>query len=421
MYFSIRLLLCTVFVFCLLDPNTEAKRSFGGGSRSSYPSSRGLSGSHSSHRYPSGGGHSYPSSGGLSGGGHSYPSSGGLSGGGHSYPSSGGLSGGSHSYPSSGTKPQSHGYPSSGGIAGQRGGSHSYPGSGGLSGSGSRPQSHYPSSGNTHTSYNSHTTVHHHYNYAPPQQIRYTSSSGVMTYPVYHSPPPTYVYQYRDSGSRYGTLLAGLALFNLGALAGVAGSAAYAHSHGSGGSQYKPQPGEVCKFGLKKNNGDYEETRIDCQIITSFILSSSGDNQNSPTNNANNTTVTTTTVTNVTTVNSNNPAVVPLTPMGGDVMLPNGTLVPVNNTSTSSVTVTTTTTNTTTITNALDVKGDPIQVTSGMKCYVIRITPVNNMKKTIDCGVLQAYAEQSLKRNSALRNIPSVTVLATFIIAFIVY
>ncbi|XP_026758047.1 uncharacterized protein LOC113517545 [Galleria mellonella] len=419
MYLPLRVLLCTIFVICLLDPVTDAKRSYGGGgSRHSYPSSHGLSGSHSSHRYPSGGlsggGHSYPSSGGLSGGGHSYPSSGGLSGGGHSYPSSGGLSG-------SGSKPQSHGYPSSGG-------SHSYPSSGGLSGSGSRPQSHgYPSSGNTHTTYNSHTTVHNHYHYSPPQQIRYTSPSGAMSFPVYHSPPPTYVYQYKDSGSKYGTLLAGLALFNLGALAGVAGSAAYAHSHGSGSSQYKPQPGEVCKFGLRNNNGDYEETRIDCQIITSFIFQSQGGNQNNPTNSvANNTSVTTTTVTNVTTVNGN-PEPVPLTPVGGEMMLPNGTLVPANttlnaatNTSTSSVTVTTTTTNTT-ITNALDVKGKPIEVTSGMKCYVIRTTPVSNMRKTIDCGLLQAYADQSLKRNSAVRNIPTISLLATFILTFVVY
>ncbi|KAM3963144.1 LOW QUALITY PROTEIN: uncharacterized protein ACR2FA_002906 [Aphomia sociella] len=412
MYLSIRVLLCAVFVISLLDTATEAKRSFGGGSRHSYPSSHGSSGTHSSHRYPSGG---------LSGGGHSYPSSGGLSGTGskpqsHGYPSSGGMSGAG-----------SHGYPSSGGLSGG-GGSHGYPSSGGLSGAGSRPQSHgYPNSNKP--IHISHTTVHNHYHYSPPQQIRYSSPSGPMSFPVYRSPPPTYVYQYKDSGSKYGTLLAGLALFNLGALAGVAGSAVYAHSHGSGSSQYKAQPGEVCKLGIRNTNGDYEETRIDCNIITSFIFQEQANTQNNTTNNASNTTITTTTVTNVTTVNMTNPAqTVPLTPLGGEIMLPNGTLVPANTTingaanttSTSSVTVTTTTTNTT-LTNALDVKGKPVEVKSGMKCYIIRTTPVTNMRKTIDCGVLQAYADQSLKRNSAVRNIPSLTILAGFVIAFVVY
>lgn len=399
------------------------------------------------------GGHSYPKSGGLSGGGHR---SGGLSGGGHGYPSSGGShgypsSGGSHAYPSGGLSGGSHGYPSSGGSHGypSSGGSHGYPSSGGSHG--------YPSSGgglsgNSHGYPNKpgqahHTTnVYNNYHYSPPQQIRYTPVGGgpPMSYPVYRGNPPNYVYQYKDSGSKYGTLLAGLALLNLGTLAGVA----YAHS-GTSHSKYTPQPGEVCKFAVKKDNGDYEETKIDCNIISSFILQEQAQTHNA----GSNSTVTMTTVTNTTMVNTTNmmpdqtstPG--PVAPVLGNVlyaMLPNGTLVPVNATGmpgapggplnvtlnetaaaspngsmlTSSVVVTTTTTNTTLV-NALDVKGKPVEVTPGMKCFVIRNSPTSNMRKNVPCGLLQTYAEKSIKRNSAARNGPMFTIVAA-IIAFCV-
>lgn len=380
-----------------------------------------------------GGSHSYPKSGGLSGGGHSsghsYPTNhGGLSGSnGHAYPSSGGQS---HGYPSS--TGQNHGYPSSGG-------SHGYPSSGGLSGnSPSRPNT-----GNTHTTHHT-TNVYNNYHYSPPQQIRYTPAHGgaPVNYPVYRGSPPTYVYQYKDSGSKYGTLLAGLALLNLGTLAGVA----YAHSGHSSGSNYKTSPGEVCKFGIRKDNGDYEETRIDCQLITSFILQNQ---QERAQNGGTNTTVVTTTVTNVTMVNGMavpEPAAVPAPAPGNIVytMLPNGTLVPLNGTmvngtflpgvvnttsaeatsanGTASSSVTTTMTNTTTtVVNALDVKGKPVDVTPGMQCYVLRHTPSSDMKRKVDCGLLQSYATQSLKKNSATRNLPvftAVAVAAAMILAY---
>ncbi|XP_041977707.1 uncharacterized protein LOC121732026 [Aricia agestis] len=399
---------CIFIVLLLLCVTQQitSKRTFGGGSRHSYPSSGGLSGS--------GGRHSYPSSGGLSGtgGSHGYPS-----GGSHGYPSSGGLSGTGHSRPSGNAYPsntQSHGYPSNTQSHGYPSNtqSHGYPSSTGMSGN-SRP-----SGGHT-------TNIHYHYNYNPPQQIRYAPVHGgaPINYPVYHGTPPTYVYKYQDSGSKYGTLLAGLALLNLGTLAGTA----YALNRGHSNS-YKPAPGEVCKFGLKKENGDYEETRIDCEIISSFIYT-----EQAKANNVSNTnTVVTTTVTNVTTINSPHNETAPAA--AGPVvyeMYPNGTLVPRNETTNNTATaanntdntmassVTVTTTNTTTVTNALDVKGKPVDVTPGMQCYVIRHTPSSHMKKTVPCGLLQTYATTSLKKNSASRNVPIFTILTVVLSIFV--
>ncbi|XP_049867517.1 uncharacterized protein LOC126367809 [Pectinophora gossypiella] len=399
-------LLCAILALSILEP-IAARKGFGfsGGRSHSYPKSGGLSGGHS-------GSHSYPSSGGgLSGGSHGYPSSG--TGSNHGYPSSGGLSGSGQRHPSSG-----HSYPSSGGshTYPQSGGSHGYPSSGsGLSGN-SRP------SGTTN--------VHHHYHYSPPQQISYVPHRGAapVSYPVYHGTPPTYVYQYKDSGSKYGTLLAGLALLNLGALAGTA----YAVSHAnSGHSSYKPQPGEVCKFGVRRSNNDYEETRIDCQLITSFIFQEEAKTQAQAAHNST-TITTTTTVTNVTMMNNTNPVNPVSAPVNQTAvkvlyeMLPNGTLVPVNvtvnatenatsspvanNNVPSSVSVTTTTTNTT-VTNALDVKGKPIDVTPDMQCYVIRTSPSSNMRRSVPCGLLQTYAEKSITRNSGVRSLPTFAIL----------
>lgn len=418
------MLLFAIVLLSFLDVQpVVGKRGFGGGH--SYPKSGGLSG---------GGSHGYPKSGGLSGGGRGYPSSGG-----HGYPSSsGGLSGGGHGYPSSGGN---HGYPQSGGRNGypSSGGSHGYPSSGGNHG--------YPSSGgglsgnspghtaNKYPSSNTHTTINNHYHYTPPQQIRYVPPSGgpAVSYPVYRGTPPTYVYQIKDSGSKYGTLLTGLALLNLGALAGTAYAVTHSGSGGgSGGAHYTPQPGEVCKFGVKKDNGDYEETKIDCKLISSFILQEEAKQQNNPTN-----TTIITTVTNVTTINMTNGVPEPVTTTTqapGNIMyimLANGTLVPVNgtaavntnttaqqstpnNTMASSVTVTTTTTNTT-VTNALDVKGKPIDVTPGMQCFVMRTTSVSRMRKSVPCGVLQTYAEKSIKKNAAGRNVPVLTLAAVVI------
>ncbi|XP_023948178.2 uncharacterized protein LOC112053111 [Bicyclus anynana] len=428
MHRYLKALFCALLVLSIVDP-IKTKRSFSSG-RHSYPKSGGgLSGG--GHGYPSSGGsHGYPSTGGLSGHGASGGSHGYPSGGSHGYPSSGGLSGhgpppssGSHGYPSSGG---SHGYPSSGGSHGypSSGGSHGYPSTGGKGLSGNSP-SH--SSGVSHS-----TTVHHHYHYSPPQQIRYTPMHGgpAVNYPVYRGSPPTYVYQYKDSGSKYGTLLAGLALLNLGTL-GVAGyAAAKAHSGSGSGETYKARPGEVCKFGLRKDNGDYEETRIDCNLISSFIYDEEAKQRSAGTNS----TVVTTTVTNVTTINTTGTDHPP--PQVSNTlyqMLPNGTLIPVNvtnsnitdsnapaspGTMTSSVTVTTTNTTTT---NALDVKGKPVEVTPGMQCYVIRNSPTSNMKKSVPCGLLQTYATQSLKKNSASRNLPVMAIISAVVAVLVIY
>lgn len=418
MHRYIKLLFCALFVLSIVDP-ISSKRFGSSSGRHSYPkpSGGGLSGG--GHGYPSSGGsHGYPSSGGLSGhgssgGSHGYPSSGGLSGTGGShggYPSSGGQS---HGYPSSGG--QSHGYPSSGGQ------SHGYPSGKGLSGN--TPSR--PGSGVSHT-----TNVHHHYHYSPPQHIRYTPTHGgpPVNYPVYHGTPPTYVYKYQDSGSKYGTLLAGLALLNLGTLGVASYAAAKAHS-GSSGQTYQTKPGEVCIFGLKKDNGDHEETRIDCNLISSFIYEEEARRQGTGTNS----TVVTTTVTNVTTVNAGGSY--PPPPMFNPIyeMLPNGTLVPVNGTNVNttvtnfpvapgnvSSTVTMTTTNITT-TNALDVKGKAVEVTPGMTCYVKRHSPMGNMKRTVPCGLLQTYATQSLKKNSATRNLPMLSILSIVVAMFVAY
>ncbi|KAI5632089.1 hyphally regulated cell wall protein 1-like [Phthorimaea operculella] len=423
-------LFCAVLACLLLDPITARKGFGGGGSRHSYPKSGGLSGG--------GGGHGYPSSGGFSGGGHGYPSSGGS----HGYPSSGGShaypsSGGSHGYPSSGSN--SHGYPS-GGLSGNSpprpaGGSHAYPSSGGSHG--------YPASGGLSGNSNrgtagSTTNVHHHYHYNPPQSIAYTTNGRRVEYPVYHGTPPTYVYKYKDSGSKYGTLLTGLALLNLGALGATAYAFSQSGSHGNSGSYgsggYKAQPGEVCKFGLKTKTS-VEETRIDCNLILNFILAEQG-KISSPTAPQNRTTITTsTTVTNVTIVNNTEPVVETTTQKVLYEQLPNGTFVavtsiPVNVTEPPAVSnasnpmqqsvVTTTTTNTTTVVDALDVKGAPVQVTPDMVCYVIRTTPTTHMRKEVPCQLLQTYADKSIQRNAASRSFPTFAVLTAVLAVFLV-
>ncbi|KAL4714543.1 hypothetical protein ACJJTC_006589 [Scirpophaga incertulas] len=463
-------LLCALLVLSVLDPIKCKKFGSSRGGSHSYPSSHGLSGS--SHRHPSSSGsHGYPSSGGLSGSGgsHGYPSSGGLSGSGgsHGYPSSGGSrypssggypSSGNHGYPSGGLSGGGTGYPSGGKPASYPSSGHSYPSSGhsypssggGLSGSGSANKPRYPPR-------IIRPMTHHQYTYNPPARITYAPPGQAQrSYPVYHGVPPTYVYKYKNSGSKYGTLLAGLALLNLGALAGTV----YASRHSQ--RTYKPQPGEVCMFAVKKITGFYEETKIDCELITSFIWAEEDKlaKANNGTINTTNSTIVTT-VTNVTVVNTTNmnpplasmppPTMPPVTPPPNVLyqMLPNGTLVPVNvtqpdagmpnatlpnatlpngafpnatnpvpaNGTTTSMTVTTTTTNTTVV-NALDVKGKEVMVTAGMQCFVIRKTPTSNMRRPVPCGLLQSYARQSLKPNSAIRNIPTFTLL--FAIAAIV-
>ncbi|XP_063378521.1 uncharacterized protein LOC134665476 [Cydia fagiglandana] len=275
---------------------------------------------------------------------------------------------------------------------------HSYPGPG------SSNSGYYRYPVNAGNSSNGTANIQHYY-YNPPSQIHYASIDGepVLTYPVYRGSLPSYVYQYRFSGTRYGTLLAGLALFNLGVLNFVTSGLSVGHSSPSDNKNYlnyKAQPGEVCLFGINKDNGDFEETRIDCQPISSFIYAEQA-KQQQPQNSQNQTTVTTT-VTNTTIVNATNPQDTP-----SYVLSPNGTLVtpgaapdagnvtngaPATGGSvTSSVTVTTTNTM---VVNAFETKGSPIELKPGMQCYVKRKTPYSVMKNNIPCALLQAYADK---------------------------
>lgn len=267
--------------------------------------------------------------------------------------------GGSYGRTSHGT---SHSYPHSTGYSGTgTGGSHTYPQSTGYSGS-----NHVPKQTATHynVNQNKHTEVHHHYHnhhYSPPQQIGY----GSHTYPVYQAAPPVYVYQYRDSGSRFDTLLTGLALYNLGRMSA-------SHNHYDANREYRGIPGEVCFFGIRKTNGDYEETRVDCKLMASFIWESTPQTQ--------------------------------VVDQQSERKTVTTTVVKETHTNNETVTVTNTT-----VVDALSAKGESIKVTPGMSCYLIRRSRDSSaMKKTVECGLLQSYAHNSW-RSGAERLSPILT------------
>ncbi|XP_050347986.1 uncharacterized protein LOC126771867 [Nymphalis io] len=259
------------------------------------------------------------------------------------YPASNGLSGNSyvHTYPHA---PQS--YP--GGTH-----THSYPHTPGLSGN------------NRATHGTRHTAQVNHYHYYPPQQISY----GSAQHPVFHGQPPVYVYEYRNSGSRFDNLLTGLALYNLGRMS----SNQHDHYHNR---EYTSNPGEICKLSIHKTNGEYEETRIDCKLISSFIWDAEREQK---------------TITNVTKTIS---------------VIQNVT----NGNSTVSI-------QNTTVVDALQVKGPSISVTPGMSCFMIRISrDTSKLKRKVECGLLQEYATKSLRYNSGSGISPMILVLIlTFI------
>ncbi|KAJ8722553.1 hypothetical protein PYW07_003733 [Mythimna separata] len=241
-------------------------------------------------------------------------------------------------------------------------------------------------------------TYENYYQYNPPQSLTYSSSLGrtPVHYPVYRGSPPNYIYKYKNSGSKFGTLLTGLALLNLGAL----GAAAYSHIKQNSNSRRTPQPDDVCKFEVKKDNGDYEETQIDCQFISSFILQEQR-KQKARVTMINTTFVDTT----------NNEAMLDLSLMRTSEpeptvvvevlykMLRNGTLVPINvqRYRVSTESEGTSVLITVTLNNALDVKGEDVEVTPGMECFVSRTSSIHNMRKSVPCGLLQTYAESSVK------------------------
>lgn len=289
--------------------------------------------------------------------------------GGHSYPSS-------HGYSGTQTHQQHSSYPTShdSGISHQQKSnvhsqSASYPQSTGLSGNNRASHS---------TNYVHKTEVHNHY-YSPPQQISY----GTGYHPVYHERPPVYVYEYRDSGSRFNNLLTGLALYNLGRMS--ARQDHYGHH-----SSYSQNPGETCKLEIRKRNGDYEATRIDCQLMSTFIW----DAQKEPSREITANKVTTTVDVTRTETSSSN---------------------------TSDNTVTTTVQKTTVV-DALSDKGPSIQVTPEMKCSMSRYSRNTlTLRKEVDCGLLQAYAESSF-RNYSMRYLPSIVLtISLTIITFLTF
>lgn len=148
------------------------------------------------------------------------------------------------------------------------------------------------------------------------------------------------------------------------------------HYHHS--SEYQGYPGEKCKFAIYKDNGDYEESRIDCKLMSSFIW----DYERTPNSVDSSKTVAITNIENTVTINN----------VSSVTTVQNKTVV---------------------VEDALKVKGPSILVTPGMTCYMIRISRDSSlMQKHVDCGLLQTYAVTSFRSNSS-RNISVITSLIT--------
>ncbi|CAH0720398.1 unnamed protein product, partial [Brenthis ino] len=248
---------------------------------------------------------------------------------------------------------------------------HTYPQAPGLSGNtgshGFRP---------THSN-----EVHHHYHYSPPQHISYGSSQ----HPVYQGQPPIYVYQYRDSGSRFDTLLTGLALYNLGRM-----SANHDNYHNRDyNREYRGNPGEICKLAISKTNGEYEETRIECKLMSSFIWEVDSDKKG--------------------------------------VLMDAGTSNVVTKTVTSVQNVTkdgnsSTTVTSTTVVDALQVKGPSIRVESGMTCFMIRVSrDSSQLKRKVDCKLLQEYATRSLQYSGCSQVLSRMLVIISTVITVLCF
>ncbi|KAJ8714951.1 hypothetical protein PYW08_004932 [Mythimna loreyi] len=219
----------------------------------------------------------------------------------------------------------------------------------------------------------SRTGFYHNYDYRPPQQINY----GSGFHPVYLRHPPVYVYEYRDSGSRFDNLLTGLALYNLGRNSQL--------HHYDSDRHYSSASGEICKLGISKRTGEYEETRIDCNLMSSFIWED-----------------TTSAARNEQRVVKNSTEV---------------TVTRVNGTGNSAVTTVTVTSNT--VEDALKVKGPSIAVTPGMTCYMIRtFRNTTALRKPVDCDLLQDYARSSLFPSNAQRLLPFVSTAFNCLIIF---
>ncbi|KAM3963065.1 uncharacterized protein ACR2FA_002823 [Aphomia sociella] len=104
------------------------------------------------------------------------------------------------------------------------------------------------------------------YSYHPPNNIyhmcRHCTTQDI--YPVYHGSPPTYVYKYRESGTRYGDLLSGLALYNLGRMSEAR---TWQDKH------YTMRAEEKCSLQII-DQVHFEETPFPCFMMSTFMENS---------------------------------------------------------------------------------------------------------------------------------------------------
>lgn len=313
----------------------------------------------------------------------------------HGYPAppKGSLSGGSSGYPSSHSNSN---YPS------KQTGSASYPPSNGLSGNkpsgtgfhtGGSTQKIYvhnkPSYGsNSYGNNNGHTVVHHHhYTYHPPTVIHYRNGNS---YPVFRGETlPSYVYEYRSSRNRYGYLLSGLALYNLGRLS--------ANPH----LNYNPEWNERCTFGVKYRTGGFDEMNINCKVISSFIYEQI--------------------------LQSRTQSMLP------NGVLTNGIVLPDTKTLFSNIdnknqqslfnngpSMTMTGTQHFTTTEVTDSRyfGNPVDVYPDMECFITRSYRFDNMRQVVPCDLLQTYSTSSL-RGAGARLKSSLVIIAAALLVVI--
>ncbi|XP_073943478.1 uncharacterized protein [Choristoneura fumiferana] len=274
------------------------------------------------------------------------------------------------------SKSSSHYYSSSSRYSGHgTGGSHSYPVSQGYSGSGSRTLG---------------------------------ASRRMPSIPTYYtSPQHVYVTQYRNSESRYGDLLTGLTMYNLGR------SHAHHHHHYYSDDYYrtaahhrdidspaantvhvKPKEEAVCFLKIKEDKEE-DVLKIPCAIVSTF-----GNGTVETLDNARNKTAHNcsgalkTTFGNQSAVNETN--------------ISNNTNV---NKTSSNITVNCNNSKDN-FTNPLAVKGVPVDV-KDKQCSVEIKTQVKGQDKVkvirtnVDCLVLQRYAEMSIPENRTSAFLPS--------------
>ncbi|CAH4037266.1 unnamed protein product [Pieris brassicae] len=109
-----------------------------------------------------------------------------------------------------------------------------------------------------------HVTAHHaHYSYHPPSEIHFMCRrcSNFAPYPVYHGVLPTYIYKYRESNGKFGYLLSGLALYNLGR----ASAEHWDYTH-----FYSINKNENCSLQVMDQK-HFEETAFPCFMMSSFM------------------------------------------------------------------------------------------------------------------------------------------------------